>query len=95
MTGFFSPITNPGSGYKVRPFAFANSESCTSPTLRVMLNDDGQVVRISLEPAPLWGERRGEDVMMTDVLAFDLRVYDPGSRCLLRERSPKAPPTST
>jgi hypothetical protein len=28
---------------------------------------------------PLWGARRGEDVMMTDAVAFDVRVYDPGA----------------
>jgi hypothetical protein len=28
---------------------------------------------------PLDGERMGEDVMLSDVLAFDLRVYDPGA----------------
>jgi type II secretory pathway pseudopilin PulG len=90
VTGFFSPIANTGSGYKVRPLAFANSDSCTSPTLRVMLNDDGQVVRIGLEPAPLWGERRGEDVMMTDVLAFDLRVYDPGAPVFASRKVPES-----
>ena len=36
-------------------------------------------MRLVHGPAPLWGARRGEDVMMTDVLAFDLRVYDPGA----------------
>ena len=44
-----------------------------------MLNDDGQVVRVVHGPVPLWGTRRGEDVMMTDALAFDVRVYDPGA----------------
>ncbi|MEO2049196.1 MAG: prepilin-type N-terminal cleavage/methylation domain-containing protein [Pirellulales bacterium] len=28
---------------------------------------------------PLTGERQGEDVMLSDVLAFDVRVYDPGA----------------
>ena len=41
----------------------------------------GPVVRVFHGPVPLWGSRRGEDVMMTDVLAFDMRVYDPGRRC--------------
>ena len=43
-----------------------------------MLNDEGGGASRS-GPVPLWGARRGEDVMMTDVLAFDLRVYDPGA----------------
>ena len=29
--------------------------------------------------SPLEGDREGEDVMLNDVLAFDLRVYDPGA----------------
>ena len=48
-------------------------------TAQAILNDDGSVVRVVHGPVPLWGQRRGEDVMMTDVLAFDLRVYDPGA----------------
>jgi hypothetical protein len=44
-----------------------------------MLNDAGSVVRVTHGPAPLWGPRRGEDVMMSNVLGFDLRVYDPGA----------------
>jgi hypothetical protein len=44
-----------------------------------MLNDDGQVVRVIHGPVPLWGTRKGEDVMLSDVLAFDLRVFDPGA----------------
>ncbi len=89
-------ISDPGKGHKVRPFAFVNADSFRVPgTVRAMLNDDGQVVRLSLGPAPLWGERRGEDVMMTDVLAFDLRVYDPGARCLRCARCRKAPLIST
>src|SRR6185436_15905886 len=43
------------------------------------LNDDGAVVRLVHGPVPLWGERRGEDVMLTNALAFDLRVFDPGA----------------
>ena len=39
----------------------------------------GEVVRVVHGPVPLWGSRRGEDVMMTDALAFDVRVYDPGA----------------
>ena len=48
-------------------------------TAQAMLNDDGSVVRVVHGPVPLWGTRRGEDVMLTDVLAFDLRVFDPGA----------------
>jgi hypothetical protein len=44
-----------------------------------MLNDDGAVVRVLPGLAPLSGSRRGEDVMLSDALAFDLRVYDPNA----------------
>ncbi len=44
-----------------------------------MLNDEGEIVRVIHGPVPLSGERRGEDVMLTDALGFDLRVYDPGA----------------
>jgi hypothetical protein len=56
-------------------------------TASAVLNEQGQVVRVTFGPAPLWGApggfnthpRRDQDVMMTDVLGFDLRVYDPGA----------------
>ena len=38
-----------------------------------MLNDEGEVIRVVHGPVPLWGTRRGEDVMMTNALAFDVR----------------------
>jgi hypothetical protein len=44
-----------------------------------MLNDDGKVVRVVKGLVPLSRDRRGEDVMLTDALGFDLRVYDPGA----------------
>jgi hypothetical protein len=67
--------------YNVRPFAYvaAQPKGPTSPTAQAILNEQGQVVRVVYGPVPLWGDRRGQDVMMTDVLAFDLRVYDPNA----------------
>ncbi|MEX0611933.1 MAG: hypothetical protein WD229_07415, partial [Pirellulales bacterium] len=65
--------------YKWRPFAYVDGKSEMSATSRVMLNDEEVVVRIIHGLVPLSGERRGEDVMMTGVLAFDLRLYDPGA----------------
>lgn len=65
--------------YVVRPLAYVGADSTIAATARAMLNDQGQVVRVIHGLAPLWGSRRGEDVMLTDVLAFDLRVYDPGA----------------
>jgi hypothetical protein len=80
-------VDDMSSGYKVRPFAYVDerspppgSETAWAPaTAQAILNDEGLVVRVVHGPVPLWGSRRGEDVMMTDVLAFDLRVYDPGA----------------
>jgi type II secretory pathway pseudopilin PulG len=75
-------VTAPATGnqYKWRPFAYVDEEdSDTLATARVVLNDQGNVVRIVHGLVPLSGERRGEDVMMTGALAFDLRVYDPGA----------------
>lgn len=63
----------------VRPFAYVNSDTNIPATARAVLNDDGQVVQVLHGFVPLWGSRRGEDVMLTDVLGFDLRVYDPGA----------------
>ena len=68
-----------GKGYPARPFAYINGNSDALATARAMLNDDGSVVRILPGFVPLWGSRRGEDVMLSDVLAFDLRVFDPGA----------------
>ena len=68
-----------GPRYPVRPYAYVDDDSNQLATARAMLNDEGQVVRVIHGLVPLSQERRGEDVMLTDVLAFDLRVYDPGA----------------
>src|SRR5262249_34468314 len=85
-----------GSGYRARPFAYIDKPPNPSPpgdfdpaTAHAMLNDEGKVVRLIHGPAPLWGERRGEDVQMTNVLAFDLRVYDPGAPIFATWKDPK------
>ena len=38
-----------------------------------------EIAHVSNGPAPLALERQGEDIMLNDVLAFDLRVFDPGA----------------
>jgi hypothetical protein len=81
-------VTVPGTGYVVRPFAFVSADSSTIATAQAMLNDDGSVVRLVRGPVPLWGSRRGEDVMMTNALAFDLRVYDPGAPMFATRKIP-------
>jgi hypothetical protein len=76
--------------YKVRPFAYVAGQpkGPTSATAQAMLNEQGQVVRVVHGPVPLWGDRRGQDVMMTDVLAFDLRVYDPNAPIFATRKFP-------
>lgn len=65
--------------YPVRPFAHVDGPAPAIATAQAMLNDAGEVVRVVHGPVPLWGSRRGEDVMLTDALGFDLRVFDPGA----------------
>jgi len=65
--------------FQSRPYAYLSDTSGTLATARVMLNDQGEIVRIVHGPVPLSGKRRGEDVMLSDALGFDLRVYDPGA----------------
>ena len=71
--------SNLGNAYSFRPFVYVDDNSVRPATARAMLNDQGQVVRVVHGPVPLSRDRRGEDVMLTDSLAFDVRVYDPGA----------------
>jgi prepilin-type N-terminal cleavage/methylation domain-containing protein len=73
-------LNNPNCVYETRPFAFIDRAPTGVPsTAQAMLNDDGRIIRVVHGPVPLWGARRGQDVMLTSALAFDLRVYDPGA----------------
>ena len=74
-------VANPGGGYASRPFCYL--EGGSPATARAILNDNGAVVHVVRGLAPLWGKRRGEDVMLTDALAFDLRLFDPGAPLFL------------
>ena len=78
----FYQVTDGGAGYQAPPFLYFAGNIRYQATARAMLNDDGEIVRVIHGPVPLSRERRGEDVMLTDALGFDLRVYDPGRRCL-------------
>jgi prepilin-type N-terminal cleavage/methylation domain-containing protein len=81
--------TDPQRRYKARPFAYVDKDTSEVPaTAQAILNDDGSVVRVVHGPVPLWGERRGEDVMLTDVIAFDLRVFDPGAPIFATRKVP-------
>ena len=83
-----------GAGYRIRPFAFVNDSNATNPaTVRALVrgSDDPaeqQVVYVTAGLVPLGGARRGEDVMLTDALAFDVRVYDPGAPLLGNTNAP-------
>ena len=79
IVSYTVPAGQAGSDYQVRPFVVVDDKCTAIATAQAMLNDDGEVVRVVHGPVPLWGTRRGEDVMLTDVLAFDLRVFDPGA----------------
>jgi hypothetical protein len=73
-------LNNPSSYYLTRPFAYVEAAPSGVPsTAQAILNDAGQVVRVVHGPVPLWGARRGQDVMLTSALAFDVRIYDPGA----------------
>jgi hypothetical protein len=78
---------NPDRRYSTRPLAYVDQASAMIATARAMLNDQGEVVRVLHGLAPLWGTRRGEDVMLTNVLAFDVRVFDPGAPLYLHAES--------
>jgi type II secretory pathway pseudopilin PulG len=77
----YSPTASSNTMFQARPFAFVNATPTNGmpATANAILNDAGQVVHVVHGPVPLWGTRRGEDVMMTGALAFDVRVYDPGA----------------
>jgi hypothetical protein len=71
--------TEPNRRYTVRPFAFVDKDASVPATAQAVLNRDGAVVRVLHGPVPLWGTRQGEDVMLTNVLGFDVRAFDPGA----------------
>jgi prepilin-type N-terminal cleavage/methylation domain-containing protein len=93
------PPAPTGNQYRWRPFAYINTDEFEmSATTRVMLNDlprgaikEGEVIRIVHGLVPLSGERRGEDVMMTGALGFDVRVYDPGAPLFATRQTPGDP----
>jgi prepilin-type N-terminal cleavage/methylation domain-containing protein len=73
-------LNQPRCFYETRPFAYIDGATTGVPsTAQAMLNDEGRIIRVVHGPVPLWGARRGQDVMMTSALAFDVRIYDPGA----------------
>lgn len=79
VVAFERAAAGSGGSFAARPFVHINDNSDYPATVRAILNEEGSVVHFTTGMAPLGGARRGEDVMMTDALAFDLRVYDPGA----------------
>lgn len=65
--------------YRHRPFVRITRATDTPATARAILNEDGYVVHVTTGLAPLGGVRRGDDIMVTDALGFDVRVFDPGA----------------
>lgn len=68
-------LTTPGGAYGSRPYAYLTGPN--APTVRAILNENGSVVGFTTGLVPLGGDRRGEDVMLSNMLAFDIKVYDP------------------
>ncbi len=71
-------VTNGGSNNSVRPLAVLEGGA----TARAILNEQGEVVHVTTGLAPLGitgpnASRRGQDLMMSDALAFDVQVFDP------------------
>jgi type II secretory pathway pseudopilin PulG len=71
-------VRSPGSGTIVRPLVMLNGQAIA----RAILNERGRLVHVTTGLAPLGKigvkeSRRGDDVMLTQALAFDVQVFDP------------------
>jgi type II secretory pathway pseudopilin PulG len=71
-------VTNAGSGNFIRPLMVMPGGA----TARPILNEQGQVVHVTTGLVPLGiisptQSRRGDDVMLTQAMAFDIQVFDP------------------
>lgn len=70
-------VTALGANYGNRPFAYVETPGGVPPTVRAIVDENGQVVHLTNGLVPLSGGRRGEDVVLSSMLAFDVRVFDP------------------
>ena len=77
--GLRTAILAGNRAYAARPLVLIDDSSDAPATARAVVNEDGNVVHVTFGLAPLSGARRGEDIMLTNALAFDVRVYDPGA----------------
>ena len=71
-------VENPGSGTIVRPLVMLQGGA----TARAILNEQGRVVHVTSGLSPLGvisarESRLGQDIMLTQALAFDVQVFDP------------------
>jgi type II secretory pathway pseudopilin PulG len=71
-------VTNPGSANIVRPLVVLPGGA----TARAILNEQGEVVHVTTGLAPLGvisgaQSRVGDDVMLSQAMAFDIQVFDP------------------
>ena len=87
-------LTDGGEKYLIRPFAYVDDSGANAPApVRALvkagdLPAEQRVVYVTQGFVPLGGNRRGEDVMLSDALAFDVRVYDPGAPLLGNTNAP-------
>ncbi|TWT72790.1 hypothetical protein Pla123a_40890 [Posidoniimonas polymericola] len=78
-------LQNRGKWLSSRPFVYVDDSSALKPTTRAIVNEDGQVVMFTNGMVPLSGDRRGEDVVLSNMLAFDIKVYDPEAPLLAEQ----------
>lgn len=71
--------TTSGALFPVRPLVRPNADNPIPFMARAVVDENGRMVYLTRGIAPLGNTRRGEDVVMTDALAFDVRVFDPGA----------------
>ncbi len=71
--------TTTGALFPVRPLVRPNADNLIPFMVRAVVDENGRMVYLTRGIAPLGNSRRGEDVVMADALAFDLRVFDPGA----------------
>lgn len=78
--GYRVDPTQRGEDHSVRPLVLVEGGA----TARAIINEQGQVAHVFKGPVPLGVEsptssRRGQDLMISSALAFDIRVFDPQS----------------
>jgi hypothetical protein len=75
-------------GYNAQPPYSARVGTITAQSSLAANTYDAMTVM----PFPVDGPRVGEDVVLTNVLSFDIKVWDPGAEVLQDRTSPSIPP---